>query len=70
MTEDQKNELLIRIDERTARMEKSHGDRLNDHALRLRVLEGVAKTATVLGAIALAAAGAATKWIKIKVSQP
>jgi hypothetical protein len=37
--------------------------RLNDHGKRLRVLEGLAKTATGLGI----AAGVVVGWIKLKV---
>ena len=64
MTDDEKNELLIRMDERGRRMEEKQDDfhaRINDHGKRLRVLEGLAKTAT--GALAII--GLVAGWFRV-----
>lgn len=57
---------LVRIETRLENlndaMEKQVIVRLNDHALRLRMLERTAYVATTLGALALAGVG----WLKIK----
>ena len=57
MNDDERDELLIRLDTKMDTV----GDRLNDHGKRIRILEGAAKMAT--GALAIV--GVVAGWFKI-----
>lgn len=64
MNDDERNELLIRMDERGRRMEEKQDDfhaRINDHGRRIRVLEGSAKIAT--GALTII--GLVAGWFRV-----